>query len=412
MKEKCLILLILFTNSVFAQQHFSDCHSAVVLLDSIYQTGPVLNFGNKKEITNNPLRHPYLFPEEEQSVWYKIPIAQNGEFIFELIPDDANDDWDFLVYVSEKNADCNSITALKPHRANISRVDKNNGGKTGLSKNAKSQFVPSGVGNAYSASIFVKENQQIIIATNNWSKSGKGHTLVVEKLNKNILKPVVKENIEIKTEKLKAVEEEKKAEVIIRITETDKKTPLIANLDLMGLASRNDTSLQASEYKFMVNNYESFTVNVSAPGYMFESKAVVAGNKGSKEIVQISLAPLKEGEKVNLTNIQFYGNVATFLPSSKPSLHALLNFMTQNENATIHIIGHVNGPNESNNSMYRKLSENRAEAVKQFLIENGIEEKRLKTSGYGNSKMLYPNPVTESQHAANRRVEIVILKLK
>jgi outer membrane protein OmpA-like peptidoglycan-associated protein len=90
----------------------------------------------------------------------------------------------------------------------------------------------------------------------------------------------------------------------------------------------------------------------------------------------------------------------------------LLNFLQENENAMVEIQGHVNGPNSNNTNEFKKLSENRAEAVKSFLIENGISEKRLKANGYGNSKMLYPNPVTEGQHAANRRVEIVILKLK
>ncbi|NUM49918.1 MAG: OmpA family protein [Flavobacteriales bacterium] len=411
MHTKFLIVLILFTNSVFAQQHFSDCHSAVVLMDSIYQTGHVLNFGNKKEISGNLLRHPYLFPEEEQSVWYKIPITQSGEFTFELIPDDANDDWDFLVYVSDKNTDCNSIVALKPHRSNISRVDKNNGGKTGLSKNAKSQFVPSGVGNAYSASIFVKENQQIILVTNNWSKSGKGHTLKISLpiAQNKVIRTV--EKTENKSEN-KMELPEKFAEIAIRIFMPDKKTPLIAEINLMGLASRKDTSLFASEYRLSVKPYESFNINASAKGYMFESRSVTAGKQGSKEIVQIVLAPIKEGEKVNLSNIQFYGNEAVLLPTSEPSLHALLHFMKENENAIIEIQGHVNGPNSSNTNEFRKLSDNRAEAVKQFLIENGILEKRLKANGYGNSKMLYPNPVTPSQHAANRRVEIVILKLK
>jgi outer membrane protein OmpA-like peptidoglycan-associated protein len=410
--NKLLLTFLLFIYvNIFAQQTSSDCHTAVVMLDSVYKTGAVLNFGNTKEFNGNPLKHPYLFPSEEQSVWYKIPVNVNGTFTFDLIPDDSNDDWDFLVFVSEKGADCSSVLKTKPIRSNISRVNKTNSGQTGLSQKAKKQFVPSGIGDDYSTSIQVKENQQIIIVTNNWSKSGRGHTLKInmpsskEIINKEFVKEeFVKEN---KTEV-----SEKYAEVIIRVFLPDKKTPLIANLNIVGLSTRKDTTIAASEFRFSVKPYETFTINASVKGFMFESRSVTAGKQGSKEIVQIILAPLKEGEKVNLSNIQFYGNAATFLPSSKPSLYALLNFLQENENAMVEIQGHVNGPNSNNTNEFKKLSENRAEAVKSFLIENGISEKRLKANGYGNSKMLYPNPVTEGQHAANRRVEIVILKLK
>lgn len=412
MTKSLLAFLFFFYANTYAQQRFGDCQTAIVLLDSVYKTGAVSGFGNIKEFNGNPLKHPYLFPSEEQSVWYKIPIATNGIFTFDLIPDDSNDDWDFLVFIAEKDADCSSVLKNKPARSNISRVNKNNNGKTGLSQNAKKQFVPSGIGDDYSTSIQVKENQQIIIVTNNWSKSGKGHTLKINVSgSKEIAKPVFKKEEELVNEN-KIDVSEKYADVIIRVFLPDKKTPLIANLNIVGLTTRKDTNIAASEFRFSVKPYEAFTVNASAKGFMFESRSVTAGKQGSKEIVQIILAPLKEGEKVNLSNIQFYGNAATFLPSSKPSLYALLHFLQENENAVVEIQGHVNGPNASNTNEFKKLSDNRAEAVKNFLMENGIAEKRLKANGYGNSKMLFPNPVTEGQHAANRRVEIVILKLK
>jgi outer membrane protein OmpA-like peptidoglycan-associated protein len=51
----------------------------------------------------------------------------------------------------------------------------------------------------------------------------------------------------------------------------------------------------------------------------------------------------------------------------------------------------------------------RAVAVKNFLIENGIEMNRIQYLGYGNSKMIYPDPKIEDEHSANRRVEIKIM---
>ena len=55
-----------------------------------------------------------------------------------------------------------------------------------------------------------------------------------------------------------------------------------------------------------------------------------------------------------------------------------------------------------------KLSEERAEVVRQALIEKGIAETRLTAKGYGSEKPLYPND-NEVHKAMNRRTEMIIL---
>ena len=83
--------------------------------------------------------------------------------------------------------------------------------------------------------------------------------------------------------------------------------------------------------------------------------------------------------------------------------------MQLNTNVSIEIEGHVNGPRQKNSSDYQELSEERALAVKSYLIEKGIDTKRIKSKGYGNTKMLFPDPKSETEMTANRRVEIKIL---
>jgi len=43
-----------------------------------------------------------------------------------------------------------------------------------------------------------------------------------------------------------------------------------------------------------------------------------------------------------------------------------------------------------------------------YLITKGIDAKRLKAVGFGNSKPLFENPIDDSQREANRRVEIKV----
>ncbi|MDR2191811.1 MAG: OmpA family protein, partial [Endomicrobium sp.] len=56
----------------------------------------------------------------------------------------------------------------------------------------------------------------------------------------------------------------------------------------------------------------------------------------------------------------------------------------------------------------QKLSENRAESVKKFFIKEGVDEKRIRTEGYGKLKPIATN-ATVAGRAQNRRVEIIIL---
>jgi len=104
-----------------------------------------------------------------------------------------------------------------------------------------------------------------------------------------------------------------------------------------------------------------------------------------------------------------HGERADFLPTAAGALKSLLTFMQQNPTVKIEIEGHVNGPNKSNTKAFKKLSFDRAYAVKKYLVENGIESNRMQYIGYGNSQMLYPYPMKEVEHSANRRVEVKII---
>jgi len=126
------------------------------------------------------------------------------------------------------------------------------------------------------------------------------------------------------------------------------------------------------------------------------------------------LPELKKGKKYLFKNMNFYGNVATMIPASKPSLEALLKLMKKNKKLIIQIEGHVNYPvYQEETAEVRKfnqwLSDERAKTVYDFLITNGIEENRLSKIGYGAKYMLYPNAATDELMEKNRRVEINVV---
>ena len=58
--------------------------------------------------------------------------------------------------------------------------------------------------------------------------------------------------------------------------------------------------------------------------------------------------------------------------------------------------------------MHQKLSENRALAIKKYMVLKGIDEKRITTIGYGETLPKYEND-SEENRALNRRIEVKII---
>lgn len=129
--------------------------------------------------------------------------------------------------------------------------------------------------------------------------------------------------------------------------------------------------------------------------------------KSNKPIIQpTKIDTLNIGDQLVLKQIFFATNKSNLLPESTNALQALLKTMEDNPNLFIEIIGYTdNVGNEEKNTL---LSENRAIAVANYLIENGISEQRIKKAGFGSSNPIGDNS-SEAGRALNRRIEIKIL---
>lgn len=117
---------------------------------------------------------------------------------------------------------------------------------------------------------------------------------------------------------------------------------------------------------------------------------------------------LKEGSVVQLVNIQFEFNSAELTDESKEGMEMLTEFLRNHSGICVELAGHTD--NVGSDSYNLKLSEERAEVVRQALIAAGINEERLTAKGYGSSQPLYPND-TEEHRALNRRTEMMVTKM-
>ncbi|MBT1698785.1 OmpA family protein [Fulvivirgaceae bacterium PWU4] len=110
--------------------------------------------------------------------------------------------------------------------------------------------------------------------------------------------------------------------------------------------------------------------------------------------------------KFTTRDINFDIGKATIKTESFNTINRIASFMKEHPDVTFRIEGHTDsdGSDESN----RKLSEDRAYAIRAALIKFGIRENRLQAKGWGESKPIATNLTVEGR-TLNRRVEFVSL---
>ena len=108
-----------------------------------------------------------------------------------------------------------------------------------------------------------------------------------------------------------------------------------------------------------------------------------------------------------LQNIQFEFNSATLTDDSKSGIDMLTSFLKRNPELNVELAGHTD--DVGNEGYNLKLSAERAEAVRSYLISNGIDGNRLKAKGYGATKPLVPND-NDEHRAINRRTEMIVIE--
>ncbi|MGB2138700.1 MAG: OmpA family protein, partial [Flavobacteriales bacterium] len=109
---------------------------------------------------------------------------------------------------------------------------------------------------------------------------------------------------------------------------------------------------------------------------------------------------LNKGSKIVLNNIFFDTDAYTLKTESEVELNTLVNFMNNNASLEVEIEGHTDNVGAESHNL--KLSENRAKAVYDFLVENGIDANRMSFKGFGASQPIATND-TEKGRATNRR---------
>ena len=154
------------------------------------------------------------------------------------------------------------------------------------------------------------------------------------------------------------------------------------------------TTYSSASINFELKKDENKVVELILKKKIFESQDYLA-----KE--------LKKKGFVNLYGIHFDSGKAIPKNESETTLNELANFLKNNKNMKIQIVGHTDS--DGDDKLNLELSIRRAQSIVDWLKTNGVDVSNIKAKGLGESSPIASNK-TNSGKALNRRVEIVIIK--
>lgn len=192
--------------------------------------------------------------------------------------------------------------------------------------------------------------------------------------------------------------------------------PLQADIKLLNPESGDTVITSVSNpvdgsFLLVLPEGQNYALNAFREGYLFYSAHFIM--EGEADLIDpfrkdIPLKPVKEGESIILRNIFFATDSFNLLPQSKAELEQLVNFMRVNPGLVIEISGHTD--NVGTAQYNQLLSERRARSVYDFLVNAGIDPRRLQYKGYGALNPVSTND-DEQGRALNRRTEMRVIHL-
>lgn len=206
------------------------------------------------------------------------------------------------------------------------------------------------------------------------------------------------------------------------VFDAETREPLIADVEFTDLktgrlfaAAKTD---QSGDFLVCLPLGSDYALNVNKEKYLFHSENFALAEQSSREepyLLDIGLVPIPEAtaseipvknQPVVLRNVFFETGSAALLPSSITELNRLKQLLEKNPQMHIRINGHTDNVGSEEDNF--QLSERRARAVYNFLVENGIAEERLSYKGFGESQPIDTNETPEGRQR-NRRTEFEVM---
>ncbi len=174
------------------------------------------------------------------------------------------------------------------------------------------------------------------------------------------------------------------------------------------MISSFESNTNTGKYMVSLPSGRNYGFSARAKDYLFHSEnLIIPPTISIQEIyMDMLLHKVKVGSKIILKNIFFDFDKTTLRPTSTAELDRLTKMLNDIPTLKIEISGHTD--NIGSDEYNENLSEGRAKAVVDYLINRGIDPERLRFAGYGESQPIETNDTKEGRQL-NRRTEFEVL---
>ncbi|MBS1486179.1 MAG: OmpA family protein [Bacteroidetes bacterium] len=204
------------------------------------------------------------------------------------------------------------------------------------------------------------------------------------------------------------------------ITSAATQQPVVAKISYKSLPYGSKMGfLSGSTYSFPLFDGDKYSIEVEATGYapvkyILDPAEANAEKKVVKNIelglpiakATIAQEPPLVKKLVRLHTLNFNVGTANILPASFPELDSIGKMLVKNPKMIIQLEGHTDIIGQPAANM--KLSQERVDAVKAYLIRKGANKNNVKTKAFGGTQPISTED-TEAARKLNRRVELRVL---
>ncbi len=245
---------------------------------------------------------------------------------------------------------------------------------------------------------------------------------------------------EAEVEKPLPANDDKQKNFFFKIYRADNSSQLEGNVDVIDVERSRKLGTYEGNKAVQVSSPGTSSGNISLLCEVFGYRKVqknVSFNDPQEEtitfeedkyVVPFELVRLQKGDIAVMYNVYFFKDAAVMRPESRWEVNSLLDMLKENPNYKIRIHGHTNGnasgkiisKDEKSDNFFsltdtkdgfgsaKKLSEVRAEIIRDYLVANGIDASRMQIKAWGGKRPLVDKLHTQAQN--NVRVEIEILE--
>ena len=201
--------------------------------------------------------------------------------------------------------------------------------------------------------------------------------------------------------------------IVGRVLDARTREPLEATLQMTPRgASGEDTTMLAvgGRFEYRARDLRDLNFYATHEGYLGQGKTVAIRRPDEAPAyeIEILLDVAERGGTITLDPIYFQQSLAAVKPESLPQLERLRDVLAANPGVYVRIEGHTD--NQGTPASLERLSRERAEAIRDYLVAKGIDRLRVQAAGFGAKRPVADN-TTDQGRQTNRRVEVVITRI-